>query len=230
MPFRLLDLSQPLFHDAPNCPTHPPVKVEILADYPDSGWRLEGLSLASHTGSHVDAPSHRMPDGKTLDDLPLETFVGPAYIADLRAHISPDMPIGAAALAECLPEAPSAGPDPLAGNIVLLATGWGGKRAKTDEWLRRSPYLAVEGADYLAGRGVRGVGIDHFSVGGMTAENERTHEALLGRGIWILEELNFPDAAFELPQPATLWALPVNLGNGASGSFCRPVLVVPGGE
>jgi kynurenine formamidase len=228
MPLRLIDLSQPLYDGSPNCPAHPPVRVEILEDYADGGWRVEGLTLASHTGSHVDAPSHRMPDGKTLDDLPLETFTGPAYIADLRDAVCASAPFGAAELAARLP-APAGGSDPLRGAIVLLATGWGDKRAKTDEWLHCSPTLAPAGADYLASRGVRGVGIDHYSVGGMGPENERTHEALLGRGIWILEELRFPAEAFALPQPATLWALPVNLAHGASGAFCRPVLAVESG-
>ena len=39
---RLIDLSQPVFHDSPNCPAHPPVTSEVLKDHPDGGWREIG--------------------------------------------------------------------------------------------------------------------------------------------------------------------------------------------
>ena len=40
--------------------------------------------MATHTGSHLDAPLHKIAGGKSISDLPLETFVGPARVADLR--------------------------------------------------------------------------------------------------------------------------------------------------
>ena len=40
--------------------------------------------MATHTGSHLDAPLHKIAGGRSISDLPLETFVGPARIADLR--------------------------------------------------------------------------------------------------------------------------------------------------
>src|SRR6478752_2464580 len=128
---RLIDLSQPVFHDSPNCPAHPPVRCQILKDHPDSGWRVELLTLASHTGSHVDAPLHKIAGGASLDDIPLEAWCGPAFVADFRG-IAENAHITAALLAAKLPA-------DLADRIVLLATGWGDIRAKTETWLRRSP-------------------------------------------------------------------------------------------
>src|SRR5207245_1593696 len=112
-------------------------------------------SLASHTGSHVDAPLHKLAGAASLDDIPLESWVGPAYIADLRG-VAPNAPIGPEMFSKKLPA-------DLSDRIVLLATGWGDKRAKTDEWLHDSPPLAPDGAQWLVDRGVRGVGIDHYS-------------------------------------------------------------------
>jgi kynurenine formamidase len=169
----------------------------------------------------LDAPLHKVAGGAPLDSFPLSSFAAvPAYIADLRADVAAGTAIGAELLAARLPDAR------LDGAAVLLATGWGDRRAKTDEWLRRSPFVSPEGAAYLVGRGIAGVGIDHYSVGGGGKSNEETHQVLLGAGVWILEELRFPAEAFALPQPASLWAVPVNLGPGISGSFCRPVLAV----
>jgi kynurenine formamidase len=212
---RLLDLSQPLFDGAPNCPVHPPVRFQRTADHPQDGWRMEVISMATHTGSHLDAPLHKIAGGKSISDLPLETFVGAARIADVRG-LAPDTAIGADLLARALPGL-------TAGEIVLLATGWGDRRAKTDEWLHHSPSVSPDGARWLVERRVRGVGIDHYSIGGQGAANEETHSILLGNGLWIVEELRFPAEAFHLPAPLKFWALPLNWPN-CSGAFCRPVI------
>ncbi|HWA09886.1 MAG TPA: cyclase family protein [Opitutaceae bacterium] len=214
---RLIDLSQPLFDQAPNCPVHPPVSFRRTADHGHGGWRMEEIAMATHTGSHLDAPLHKIAGGKSISDLPLETFTGPARIADLRGVV-PNTPIDGSLLAPALPGL-------AAGDIALIATGWGDKRAKTDEWLRHSPRLSPDGARWLAQRGVRGVGIDHYSIGGLGLANEETHTVLLEAGIWIVEELRFPPDAFALRPPVKFWALPMNWP-GCSGAFCRPVIEV----
>lgn len=214
---RLIDLSQPLFDDAPNCPVHPPVSFRRTVDHPEHGWRLEEVAMATHTGSHVDAPLHKIAGGRSITDLPLDTFVGPARIADLRG-IPADTPITAALMAPKLKGVTHR-------DIVLLATGFGDVRAKSDEWLNHSPFVDADGARWLIERGVRGVGIDHFSIGGMGPVNAETHTLLLGAGIWVVEELKFPPEVFTLRQPLKFWALPMNWP-GCSGAFCRPVIEV----
>jgi arylformamidase len=216
---RLLDLSQPLFDQAPNCPIHPPVVFQRVADHWEGGWRMETIAMTTHTGSHLDAPLHKIAGGKSISDLPLETFVGPAWIVDLRG-IAADAPIGPDQLAPQLKGLAS-------GEIVLLATGWGDRRAKTAEWLLHSPQVSPAGAQWLVERGARGVGIDHYSIGGLGSDNDQTHTILLGGGGWIVEELKFPPEVFTLPQPLKFWALPLNWP-GCSGAFCRPVIELPG--
>ncbi|HEX4086029.1 MAG TPA: cyclase family protein [Chthoniobacteraceae bacterium] len=216
---KLIDLSQPIFDGAPNCPAHPPVRIDLIADHPRDGWRMEMLTMASHTGSHVDAPLHKLAGGADLDALPLESFIGEAVIADLRG-IAADEAISARRLADALGA-------PAPGRIVLLATGWGEKRAMTEEWQHRSPYLSPEAARWLVEQKARAVGIDHYSIGGSRdPDNSETHSILLGAGIWIVEELRFPPEAFALSQPFQFAALPVNFRNH-SGAFCRPVAMLP---
>lgn len=214
---RLIDLSQPLFDQAPNCPVHPPVSFRRTADHADGGWRMEEIAMATHTGSHLDAPLHKIAGGKSITDLPLETFAGYARIADLRG-LGADAPITPGMLAPLLKGIARR-------DIVLLATGWGNKRAKTDEWLHHSPFLSPDGARWLLEHGVRGVGIDHYSIGGSGPLNAETHTILLGAGVWVVEELRFPAEVFSLPQPLKFWALPMNWP-GCSGAFCRPVIEV----
>ncbi len=214
---RLIDLSQPVFDNCPNCPVHPPVRVEHGATHPRDGWQLEVLTLASHTGSHVVAPLHKLSGGASLDDIPLDRFVGDAVVLDLRDS-APSRPITAALLKPAFSR-------PLSDVIVLLATGWGDRRSRSDEWFYRSPFLSADGAEWLTSQKIRGVGIDHYSISGAAEPNNaRVHEILLGAGVWIVEDLHFPPQVFSLPQPVKFWSLPVNF-KGFSGAFCRPVIV-----
>jgi arylformamidase len=214
----LIDLSQPVYADCPICPVHPPVRSEVIADHKKNGWLVENLTLTPHTGSHLDAPLHKFAGAKSIDQLPLERFTGLAVLADMR-DCRPDQPFTSSMLGRKLRVE-------LEDRIVIVATGWGQKRAKTDEWLKYPPYLSPDGAEWLVEQKIRGVAIDTYSIGGAREEqNNLTHEILLRAELWILEDIRLPDELFGLAQPFELWALPINL-QGFSGSFCRPVVVV----
>jgi len=216
---RLIDLSQPIFDAGPNCPAHPPVRSEVTSDHERGAWHWETLTLASHTGSHLDAPLHKIAGGASIDELPLDSFVGPAYLADLRPLKAQEL-ITADHLVRALPTALP--PD----SIVLMATGWGEIRERTETWLYRSPKLTPEAATWLAEQHIRGLGVDHWGIGGWDPENDAAvHTILLGQGIWIVEELRFAPEVYTLPMPQTFMALPINL-KGHSGAWCRPVFLL----
>lgn len=214
----LIDLSQPLYDGCPNCPVHPRIAVNLIARHPADGWHLETVALSLHSGSHLDAPLHKIPGGASIDEIPLERFTGPAYCADLR-FLRAGEPVTPRMLEDALPDVPSDA-------IILLATGWGEKRAATSVWYHDAPYLDPAAASWLVERKARAVGIDHYSIGGSRdPENSLTHAVLLSAGMWILEDIRFPEEIFAVPQPWKFWALPIHF-SGASGSFCRPVVVV----
>ncbi len=217
MSLRFMDLSQPIFDGGPNCPAHPPVSSTFVKDHAQDSWRVELLTLASHTGSHLDAPLHKIAGGNAIDALPLECFVGPALIADLRG-IEPHGLITPELLSTALPDLP---PD----TIVLMATGWGDIRERSDRWLYQSPKITPKAAEWLVAQRIRGLGVDHWGIGGWDAENDAmVHTILLSQGVWIVEELRFPPEAFQLPMPQTFMALPIHL-RAHSGAWCRPVFV-----
>src|SRR5689334_22462681 len=140
MNLRIVDISQPIFDGGPNCPAHPLVRSEVTSDHVRGQWHWETLTLASHTGSHLDAPLHKIAGGAAIDELPLDSFVGPAYIADLRP-LEPRALITPERLSRALPE------DLPAGSIVLMATGWGDIRERSDTWLYESPKLTPDAAE-----------------------------------------------------------------------------------
>lgn len=215
---RLIDLSQPLFDDCPNCPVHRPVSSKVVATHPVDGWHMEEVHFSVHTASHLDAPLHKIEGGKSIDQIPLESFAGEAVLADLRDSEA-DRPIGAELLASRLS-------GDLNDRIILLATGWGDRRKKGDEWHYHSPFLAPDGAQWLVDRKIRAVGIDHYSIGGSRdPDNTRTHEILLGNGLWVAEDLHFPPEIFTVGPRFRFMALPINLP-AHSGSLCRPVALL----
>ena len=215
---RLIDLSQPVTDAGPNCPVHPPVSAKVVATHAEDNWHMEVISLATHTGSHIDAPLHKIAGGNSIDRIPLESFTGEAVLADLRDSDA-DRAIGAELLASRLE-------GDLTDRIILLVTGWGDRRAASEEWHYHSPYLSPEGAQWLVDSKVRAVGIDHYSIGGSRdPDNTRTHEILLGNGLWVVEELRFPEEIFAVGPRFPFWALPINFP-GHSGAFCRPVAVL----
>ena len=175
--------------------------------------------MTSQAGSHINGPSCISKEAATIDQLPLSSFTGLAIIADLRDS-RPEQPFTSTWLSIRLRME-------LEGRIVLLATGWGAKRAQNDDWLKHIPYVSPDGAEWLVEQKIRGVGIDHHSIGGARPEQRRlTQEILLKEGIWIVEDLMLPEELFTLPQPMEYWGLPIHF-RGASSSLCRPVIVRP---
>ena len=75
-----IDLSLPLHNDMPVYEGDPEVKITKVHHYNTHSWELRQLTLGSHTGTHVDAPSHMHKGAKTLSDLPIERFCGVAQI------------------------------------------------------------------------------------------------------------------------------------------------------
>ncbi len=205
----ILDVSIPI-HDAMTVYRgNPPVQVRPAMTLARDGVSLSELCLGSHTGTHVDAPRHFIRGGAGIDALDLDRFIGPAWVADLRAMRGG---IGAGALgAAAIPRRTAR---------VLLRTRnsrlWHPARPFTTEFV----YLAADGADWLLERGVRLVGIDYLSIEGFHVTGAPTHKRLLGAGVPILEGLDLFRAT---PGRWQMAALPLRIEHGDAG-LTRAVL------
>lgn len=73
---KIIDLSQPLFDKMPVYPGDPEVSIKEIHILQKEGWNLRQVTVSTHIGTHVNAPYHMTTHGKTLDDLPLERFIG----------------------------------------------------------------------------------------------------------------------------------------------------------
>src|ERR1700749_906316 len=123
-----------------------------------AGQIVRGVHMRLHAGSHVDAPEHFVKGGKQIHQLPLETFYGPAVVADVR-HRMPGGGITGGDLEQ------SAGQDLQKGDRLLLRTDCNVDYDGSMEWQKRSPYLTNDAIDWCLERKVPVVGFCLYQCG-----------------------------------------------------------------
>jgi kynurenine formamidase len=214
---KIFDLTQPLYSACPGWPEYKMTTFTLEKVIGNTGYTSERIDMNSHSGTHLDAPYHFFADGLTIDQIPIERFIGTALIVNLGG-IEAKAGIGNAELTPWLDKIQK-------DDIVLLYTGWGEKRSLSAEYYHDWPYLTGEGAQVLLNKRVRGVGIDGMSLGGWYEGTGRPcHEVLLPKEVWILEELFFPQELLQYER-CTLSAVPLRL-QGFSGSPTRAYAII----
>ena len=253
---RLIDLSVPLEDNAISEPMpariryvrhdgeglqqmqqHLGVKPEDLVWSNGLGWAIEEIQAITHTGTHVDAPYHYAPtaEGKParrIDELPLEWFLAPGVVLDVR-HLAAGAFITVADLETALARIQYAIKP---GDIVLLQTG-ADRRLHSPDYFAQ-PGLGREGVLWLVERGVKVIGIDAYTLdrpfASMVADYKRTgdgryiwpaHFAGLTREYCQIEKLANLD---QIPRPHGFHVscLPVKIKDASAG-WCRAVALVP---
>jgi arylformamidase len=179
-----VDITAPI--DPQKIPIYPgdaPARLDFL-QHLDRGGKLtlSAFSMGAHTGTHVDAPMHFIKGGASLDQIPLETFIGPVRIIDCSAEAPA---IDAAELNKH---------DWHGARRIFFRTRNSRKGFMTDPVFHKDfTYLAPDAAKLLADAGVALVGVDYISAEQFGAPEPRTHRALLGVGIPIVEGLLLQD-------------------------------------
>jgi arylformamidase len=188
-------------------PGDPPFKKEPVSQIQTGDEvNLTRITMGTHLGTHVDPPAHFIDNGATVDQVPLETLVGPGVVADLKGCPRIDR--------RALEKAAIAGHQ-----RVLL---------KTDNGilLLESPlhpdtvHLTEDGARYLVENRVRLVGIDALSIEHHENPGSPVHHLLLEAGVLVAEGvhlLEIPPGEYEI------FCLPLKI-KGADGSPARILL------
>ena len=169
---------------------------------------VSALSLGSHTGTHVDAPHHFLDNGVTVEQMPVERMVGPAYVWQHAGdgHISAADLESAAIPADV--------------TRLLIKTS-NGRFWDDDAFHEAFLALAPDAGLWLAQRGVVLVGIDYMSIEPYEAPGFPVHHALLQQNIVILEGL---DLRAVTPGPYFLVCAPLPVV-GADGAPARVFLL-----
>ena len=171
----IVDLSVPLSEDTPVYPDDPRVSIRLWAVIDRDGYYMNVLKMGEHSGTHVDAPAHFVPGGKTIDEMPLEKFIGEGTVIDVSVGNGPVK----------LDEIPDSG---YYSKVVLFMTN--GRE------------LSPEVALFLVAEGIKAVGTDAISIGDETIHRILLSEEVpVFEGLTNLEKLvgkTFTFVAFPL--------------------------------
>ncbi|MGI8507733.1 MAG: cyclase family protein [Gemmatimonadaceae bacterium] len=207
---KIYDVSMPIRDGGLIYPGNPEIHVSLQqAVARGAGANVSAVEFGSHTGTHVDAAKHFFDDGQTVDQIPLETLIGPALVLefgdDVRAVGRSDLEAKGIEGAE----------------RVLLKTRNSGYLTQDPTFHKDYTYLAPDGADFIVECGVKLVGIDYLSIEQFHSGHHLTHLTLLRAGVVIVEGLNLEDVS---PARYQLCCLPIKLA-GADGAPARAVLI-----
>jgi len=174
---RGIDISVRVEEGIPVWPGDPEPEIRSLAQHGQDGHHLSRLTMTVHTGTHLDAPFHFLPEGKSLTEFPLAAFALRARVLEYfgEGPISSDW-LGVQNLRNV--------------EAVLF-------RTRNSDWWRQGDrsfhreFVALSGgaARMLVQNGVRLVGIDYLSVDPFDSSDFVAHKVLLGGNVLILETI-----------------------------------------
>jgi arylformamidase len=171
---KIFDISMPVENGMPVYPGDPKVKIVKIKTFQKNGVIVSKITMGLHAGTHIDAPRHYLPDGKTIDQIPLECLTGKAVVCDLSS------------VEDCIKAKDLRKFAIDEGDIIFLKT----KNSQTRENAPKNQIcLNEDGADYLIEKEIKAVGIDCLSIERFDSSDARIHKKLLGREIPIIEGL-----------------------------------------
>ncbi len=139
---------------------------------------LSAYSLGAHSGTHIDAPMHFIPNGVSIDRVPLEPLIGSARVIEIADNVR-------AIDAVELSRHQWRGVQRVLFRTRSSVRGW----MRSPTFHRDFAYIAPDAAQLLADAGLQLVGIDYISAEQFGAPVPTTHRILLGKGIPIVEGL-----------------------------------------
>ena len=194
---KIYDISQEIF----GCQVYPgdPMPQKRVLSSMEKGdlYNLTAFSMCAHNGTHIDAPFHFIKDGKTVDSIGLDTFIGMAYVAEHNGIVSADD------ATEMLEKAKKQNSD--AAKRILI---------------KGDAEVSAEAAKVFAESNILLLGNESQTVGPENAPME-VHLILLGAGVVLLEGIRLSEVSEGV---YFLNAAPLNL-SGSDGSPCRAVLI-----
>ena len=194
---KIYDISQEVF----TCQVYPgdptPERTVLCSMENGDLYNLTAFSMCAHNGTHIDAPRHFFKDGKGVDAMPLESFVGMACVVEHNGIISGDDALK-------IMEKVKAKSHEAAKRILIKGVA----------------EVSLEAAKIFASESILLLGNESQTVGPEDAPMA-VHKELLGAGVVLLEGIRLTDVSEGV---YFLNAAPLNL-SGADGSPCRAILI-----
>jgi kynurenine formamidase len=168
----IIDLSHTFTDTMPVYPGDPLPSLTQVATIGVEGYTDHQVTTVMHVGTHMDAPLHMIEAGKTMDQIPADTFFGPGVLIDARGK-------------EHVVEEILEGKNISAGSIVLIYTGFGSKY-REEGYFSGFPSITEGFAQKMVDLKVKIIGMDMLSP---DQPPFATHKILLGNDVLIIENL-----------------------------------------
>ena len=181
---RIVDLTHPFGLDANVPAALPGPTIERIRTFAKDGRNSSKITLAAHTGTHLDAPWHTIDTGLDIQGIAMDRLIGPAVV---WAFLMGDNARGID-----VEDLESAAPKLEPGDAVLISTGWA--RLYGTPAYKERPWLTTEAAAWLRDHGARLVGIDFASPErrpdpSQPSSDFAVHHELLDHGVLIVENV-----------------------------------------
>ncbi len=206
---QLIDLSHPLEHGQQTFPSDPKLSIIPHGNTATLRYNITQISIGSHQGTHLDAMYHFLDDGKTIDQMPLEWFYGPAHLLRIPKSANEEITVD-----DFLPYESLLAPEAR----IIFETGWHRHFGKA-YFFSDFPSLTQEAAKFLVSKKIRLLGMDMPTPGKDWYE---LHHILLPAEIVVVESLANLD---NVPDQFTFMGFPLNF-KGRDGSPIRAVAKV----
>jgi kynurenine formamidase len=192
---KLVDLTHTMGPRFPMFPGFEPVTLKTVVTVEKDGFYGQRVDYWEHSGTHMDAPAHFVKGGVSADKMPLENFVVPLAVCDIRqkARANPDAEVTLEDLT-AWERANGRLPD---GAFVMMNSGWDARAGDPKAYLNQDssntmhfPGFAPAAAEFLVKeRKISGIGVDTLSLDFGAAKAFNSHVAVLGAGKYGLENV-----------------------------------------
>ena len=178
---KVIDLTHFIAEDMP---VYPGTEGPVLApanSYEKDGFKETRMTMYTHTGTHMDPPAHLFAGRTTLDQFPVDQFVGHALVIDCT-DLQND---------ECVPlsHITRYGQKAEDADFLLFHFGWD-KYWGTPAYFGDYPYLSDEAVDYIIAHRKKGIGLDVIGIDPIDDANLTIHRRLFAQNeIVVIENL-----------------------------------------
>jgi kynurenine formamidase len=212
-PYSLVDLTHPLTVNTPSWDNSCGFKHTTSLDYADCTsevkFRVQAIDMPAGIGTHMDAPAHCDPQGKTIDALSLQDCLAPCVVIDISKQSHETYLCSMQDILDFEKQYRFIQP----GNFVIIRTGWSRYWSNPSQYRNnlQFPSISKEAAQLLIERDISGLGID--TLGPDTPESGYpVHQIILGQGKYLVE--NVANADLLPPVGSTILVAPLYVFGG----------------
>ncbi|MEI6660290.1 MAG: cyclase family protein [bacterium] len=215
---KYVDLTHKLSPDIPSWDGSCCFNLSINTDYkdciPPDLFRTQSINCTTSIGTHMDAPAHVIPGGRTIDQLTLGELISECIMIDVSKEADEEYLIMPYVVEDFEKEHGTIKP----GSFVIFYTGWSNNWSNSDKYKNNFKWPSIDPttAELLINRNISGIGTDTFSVD-TGKSGFPVHRIILGADKYLVE--NIANVSELPPTGSKVFVLPMNIKDGTEASI-----------